>query len=421
MSVPNRLCFVRAALLLLAVAGLSLVCAQDRATAAELTQYFPAVPAGQQAPTPRCGWKIRWQVLERGTHNYGGSAVLEIQSVEFMKGYKADGSEDWIKVLNNLAMAEMYVPYHDGSTEFFDITGFSFPFVRARQDFIPPSGTVRATLHEDDYVISEVVDDHVRWMDNNDNNKVRRGQVLNLWATFTAGNYRYVLLYRFGDDGLISVRAGGTAENFFNLQAGQEDHATHIHMPAWRMEFDLGNAEANRIEMIERVIDTSTNRPTTLRRPFNAGREGGETWEPTKFSVLKITSSQTQNRHQPPRNVGYTLKPSRMGTLRNSSRPFTAFDFWVSRLNPDSEARAVQAPELRFIDVPQNVSSPEPIAGKAVVIWYHSSLNHIPRTEDYGAVGYRSTEGVAITAWTGFDLLPVDLWHKTPLHERGGN
>ena len=68
--------------------------------------------------------------------------------------------------------------------------------------------------------------------------------------------------------------------------------------------------------------------------------------------------------------------------------------------------------------MPKNVRNPEPIEGKAVAIWHTSGLNHIPRTEDFGARGYRSQDGVAIAAWTGFDLVPVDLWHQTPFPMR---
>lgn len=417
----------RGALAFFAGAAIGLALGPACANAVELTQYFPAAPAGQTAPPAHSGWKIRWEILEPLSHAYGGSAVWEIQSVEFMKGKKADGSEDWIKILNNLALAEMFVPYH-GGTKFYDISGFTFPFVRARADFLPSSGLIRGTVHDDGYVISEVADDQVRWVDNNapgtgtgpgGNDKVQRGQALHLWATFYSGNYRYVLLYTFADDGSIRVRAGGTAENLVDLETGGEaDHATHIHMPAWRMEFDLGNAEANKIEMVERMIDPVTNQVTSLRRPFNAGREGGEVWDPVKFSTLRITNSVTKNRHDPSRNVGYALKAVRTGSIR-TSEAFTASDFWVSRRDPDDPNRAVQGPELKFIDVPQNVATPEPIAGKSAVVWHHASLNHIPRTEDFGAEGYLSAQGVAVNYMTGFDLVPVDLWHMTPFLNRG--
>jgi Cu2+-containing amine oxidase len=71
-----------------------------------------------------------------------------------------------------------------------------------------------------------------------------------------------------------------------------------------------------------------------------------------------------------------------------------------------------------FIDVPDNVTSPEPITDKAAVVWYTTAINHMPRTEDFGSDGYRRTAGVAIAMWTGFDLMPHDLWDKTPFLQR---
>ena len=401
------------------------------AAAGELTQYFPAVPDGQPAPRAESGWKISWLVRQPGTHDYGGSAVWELRDVRFMKGYNADGSEDWVTVLNRLAMAEMYVPYHEG-TYFLDISGgvvgtdgkyhaFHFPMIKASEDSLPKHGVVRATLHEDKYVISEVVDDHVRWMDNRRGNRVRRGQTLHLWATFNSGNYRYLLRYSFADDGSIGVRAGGTAENYFSLEADGrgDDHATHIHMAAWRMEFHLGDPEKNKIETVQRRVNLITKEPRLERKLFRSGREGGMVWDPANFSMLRITSGVTLNRHDPPRHIAYVLRPVRTGTVRTRF-DFTKYDFWVTRLNPDNPRRAIDETglELRFIDVPKNVRNPEPITGKAVAIWHTSGLNHIPRTEDFGARGYRSQDGVAIAAWTGFDLVPVDLWHQTPFLKR---
>ena len=79
----------RVSLALLVCAAIGLGFGHSPAAAVELIQYFPAVPAGQTAPPAESGWKISWEVLEAGTHAYGGSAVWEIQSVEFMKGRKA--------------------------------------------------------------------------------------------------------------------------------------------------------------------------------------------------------------------------------------------------------------------------------------------------------------------------------------------
>jgi len=401
------------------------------ACAQQLTQYFPAVPDGQPAPRAESGWKISWLVRQPGTHDYGGSAVWELRDIRFMKGYHADGSEDWVTVLNRLAMAEMYVPYHEG-TYFLDVSGgvlgsdgklqaFHFPMIKASEEYLPKHGVVRATLHEGRYVISEVVDDHVRWMDNRDRNRVRRGQVMHLWATLNSGNYRYILRYTFADDGTIAVRVAGTAENLVSLEADGhgDDHATHLHMAAWRMEFHLGDPEKNKIETVQRRVNFVSKEPYLERKVYKGGLEGGMAWNAQRYTSLKITSGATLNRHDPPRHIAYALRPVRTGTVRTRF-DFTKYDFWVTRLKPDNPKRAVDAAglELRFVDVPKNVASPEPIDGKAVVIWHTSGLNHIPRTEDFGMRGYRSQNGVAIASWTGFDLVPVDLWHQTPFLKR---
>jgi Cu2+-containing amine oxidase len=52
-----------------------------------------------------------------------------------------------------------------------------------------------------------------------------------------------------------------------------------------------------------------------------------------------------------------------------------------------------------------------------VVIWHQAGLNHIVRNEDYGVSG-RKEEGAAINSWTGFDLVPSNLWHRTPFLDR---
>src|SRR4051812_22593294 len=95
-----------------------------KAQSNQLEQYFPAVPDGTTRSPSQSGWRIRYDVLAPGNHSYGRSGVLQFSSIEFMRGNKPDGSLDWIKILNNLAMAEMYVPYNDG-TYILDIQGRS--------------------------------------------------------------------------------------------------------------------------------------------------------------------------------------------------------------------------------------------------------------------------------------------------------
>lgn len=388
------------------------------ARAGEITQYFPVDADGSVSTNPESGWRLKWEVLERDTHSYGGSAVLEIQSVEFMKGYKDDGSEDWIKILNNLVLAEMYVPYNDGSTAFYDISGFNFDFIPAKLEQLPK--VAFSAKVEDQFVISEVIDDGIRWIDNFDSYKVRRGQLLRLRANLAAANYTYSIIYSFADDGRLSVDVGGTAQNYKDWDGSPEslNSAAHVHMGAWRMEFDLGDPDANKFEIVERLIDPSNELPSVSMRPFNSNFEGGENWDAENYTMVKITNTTSENRHDQPRNVSYVMKTRQLGHLKASAAPVTQFDFWVSRLIPDDPTRLAMAPELKYVDLPGNIEVPESIKEKSVVLWHNSSLFHIPRGEDFGPKGYYSNDGAAINAYAGFDLVPVNLWHKTPFVDR---
>jgi Cu2+-containing amine oxidase len=295
--------------------------------------------------------------------------------------------------------------------EIHDITDYGFSFVNASTSYIPNPGVISGRLLDDGVVIAEVTDENVRWMTST-TDQVRRGQVLDLWATLSAGNYRYVLRYGFSDDGSIKIRAGGTAQNLRSVPVGNHD-GVHIHMPAWRFEFDLGAPQANAIEVVERQSDPNSAAAHIVHRPFNGGLEGGEVWNPERFTTLMITSKTFDNRHDPPHKIGYKLVSARSGSTR-TYREYTKHDFWVTRIAPLAVTRSVDR-ELRFIDVPEYVRTPEPIDGAAVAIWHSTALHHVPRTEDFGAQGYDTYQGLALTMWTGFDLMPHNLWDKTPL------
>src|SRR5712691_4332694 len=114
------------------------------AHAVEIVQYFPVTPPDVPPAFPETGWRIRYEILPQLTHGYGGAAVWEIQSVEFMRGYTETGEQDWIKVLNNLALVEIYVPYYDGY-EIWDVQGLS-GFVPTSAAFVPGAGVLSATL-----------------------------------------------------------------------------------------------------------------------------------------------------------------------------------------------------------------------------------------------------------------------------------
>jgi hypothetical protein len=380
------------------------------ARAAEIVQYFPVTPPGAPPAPVETGWRIRYEILPSLTHGYGGAAVWEFQSVEFMRGYTPTGDQDWIKILDNLALAEMYVPYYGDGYEVFDLQGFS-GFVAASGDFFRNAAVFSFNVQPDGIVSAEVADDHVRWMSTA--NQVRRGQRLVLWATLAAANYRYVMRYSFLDDGTIRVRVAGTSQNFRAVPVGDE-LGMHVHLGAWRMQFNLGAPDANELHMVERVPDPDSAAATLDHRPFNNGVEGGDTWNPERFTTLMVESTAIDDLHSPPHKIGYKLVPMQSGLLR-TIRPYTQKDVWAALLTDPSGS----TDRLRYIDVPSYVELARPLAGQATALWVTAALNHIPRTEDFGAVDYNPADGVALTMWTGFDLMPHNFMDGTPLYQPG--
>ena len=373
----------------------------------EIVQYFPVSSTGVPPPFPDTGWRIRYGILGPLTHGYGNAAVWEIQSVEFMRGYTVTGDQDWIPVLKNLALVEMYVSYHDGY-EIWDMQGIS-GFVQASPALLPSAGVVSASVQPDGAVIAEVSDDHVRWMSIND--QVRRGQRLDLWATLSAANYRYIMRYSFLDDGTIQVRVAGTSQNLRSVPVG-DDAGMHVHQGAWRMEFDLGSPAANDIHVMERIADPDSAGATLQHRPFNNGQEGGEAWNPELFTSLVVESTVIDDRHTPPHKIGYSMMPLRGGALRNF-RKYTQKDVWAALLTAPNGS----TDRLRYLDVLNYVELARPLAGQPVALWVSAALHHVPRTEDFGPEGYNASQGVALAMWTGFDLMPHNLWDKTPLYQ----
>src|SRR5262249_41137595 len=151
-------------------------------------------------------------------------------------------------------------------------------------------------------VHKEVHDDGVRWMSAETDgqnliaDRVRRGEKLILWSTYYGANYRYLIEYNFGDDGMITCRLGFTGRNIFNRQEDLQD--THLHVGCWRMEFDLGDPlsgvggpRENDVSLVRRVFNETTERFGQVVRPFNKNTfgqacEGNARWRPTEFTSL---------------------------------------------------------------------------------------------------------------------------------------
>jgi hypothetical protein len=402
-------------------------------------QGFPAARADVNDLTRSdTAWEVEWEL----THPYNRpfsppGSVLRIKSAKFMWKDRY-GRPQWVTVVQRLELAEIYVPYNDGTTAFLDIHDMSFYITPARKQYLGPNCVAAGEILRSsnpawsERVHKEVHDDGIRWMSAETNgfnqlaDRARRGEKMILWATYYGANYRYLIEYSFGDDGMLTCRIGPTGRNIYNRQDDLGD--THLHIGCWRMELDLGDPvtklggpKDNEVLISRRVFDEATERFGQVTKPFaknNQGEasEGNARWVPEEFTTLRVQSKVRKNNHGRP--FAYDLISQRVGALRqlqpegygsrSANMDFVNYDFWVTRTEPNFTS---------YIDVPQYANQHRPLSGHPTTIWTCTPVLHFPRGEDFGPEdGKNSYQGLAITFWSGFFLKPRDLFDSTPLY-----
>jgi primary-amine oxidase len=364
----------------------------------EVVVEFPVGDAGGLEPRKATAWKVHFS---RGLHK-----GLYITGAWF----KRHLGEDWIKILNDVRVAELFVPYHQSNyIRYFDLTGFSFPLAQVREEDAGPNGTLLPPFPGDAYptVVKEIRDRGVVWKDYA--HGVRRGKELVIWGALEAGNYMYLMSYGFHDDGTISLRVGATGQNLPGHRMESHTHNAH-----WRIDIDLIDGKKNSA-MVMRHVEQSGGGlgAEDLEEPFNRGYEGGLDWEPKEFTMIRVASNR---KNAGGKTIAYDLMPVRMGSSRHAEE-FTRHDFWVTQSHPDRPL------EYIFSNLPAIVKDEEPVESADIVLWGTSTAHHEPRDEDGKPnsgprfwPGDDAWEGSALVMWSGFDLRPRNFFDRTPFY-----
>lgn len=402
-------------------------------------QGFPAVKADPNDLTnSETAWEVEWELTHpENKPLYPPGSVLRIRSAKFMWKDRY-GKPQWIVVARMLELAEIYVPYDNGWTAFLDVHDMPFHTNPARPEFLGPSCVLPGEILKStnpawsETVHKEVHDDGIRWMSAETDNRnqiadrARRGEKMILWSTYYGSNYRYLIEYAFGDDGMLTCRMGPTGRNLLNRQADRGD--AHLHIGCWRLEFDLGDPvsgmggpKENDVLLVRRVFDDATERFGQVAKPFAKNAlgiacEGNARWNAEEFTSVRVASRVRKNAHGNP--IAFDLIPQRLGALRQlqpeggadaANMDFINHDFWVTR---------TESGFTNYVDVPQYASQRRPLTGHPTTVWHCAPTLHHPRGEDFGSEdGKSSYAGLAITFWTGFYVKPRDLFDSTPLYQ----
>lgn len=347
-----------------------------------VSQSFPTSGPAQTT------WMICWREVagNDSLHNPNG---LVIGPVYFRKSPAAP----FIRVLWDLRVSDYFVPYHSGSPRYYDLSLFNFVLTGVTAADCPPSvgGALLSPR-----VCKEVHDRGLLWKDGA---SVRRGQELVLWGAIDAANYRYIQEYTFRDDGFIIGRMGATGQNL-----PTREHETHVHNAIWRADIDLDGVvnDAAVIRHAENPAD-----PTGVAIDSTTAILGatGLQWGARSHDAIQVTAP-VKNR--PGHQISYHFMPLVTGGgLTQHVEPFTHEDFWVTPYNPAQFA-------ARYL--PMYVAGSPSVAHRDLVVWFKGSLHHHPRDEDGVFTARHIWFGTADVMWTGFVLMPHDLFDCSPFY-----
>ncbi len=366
-----------------------------------LAQSIPAQPATDK-PSPACSvpyfveqtfpsagpaetrWRLCWQPV-------AGNGLV-ITSAYFQKSPESR----FVKIFGDARVSDIFVPYHDPNILRYLDVGYGFPLIPLNVSDCPQmlGGTLLGGGQE---VCKEIRDRGLAWKDHN---KVRRGEELVLWSVIDAGNYNYVVEWTFRDDGVVTGRLGSTGQN----------HPTwpliaHMHGAIWRLDIDLDGAAGDSAYLCKHkellpgrgAVDTMSM----------IDHESGWNWNPLEFTELGIHDATLKNANGKP--SVYHLMPLLFGTPRHAEA-FTKYDFWVTRNNDSSGG-----PENNGSLLPSYISPPQSVSNTDIVVWYYGGLHHVPRDED-GQYVDTVWKGETHIMWTGFMLMPHNLFDKTPFY-----
>lgn len=341
-------------------------------------------------------------------------------------------TSEWIRVLKEASVAEVFVPYHTFSFRLYDMQHATAASLlpMSSADAGPNGTTVMLSGQSAPQVAAELNDRGIAWLCKESHQIVRRGQEVALWGVFDAQNYDFIIDYRLRDDGSLGFRLGATGYNnpYFPPLSTTD---AHMHSILWRVDVDLNGSDGDSaVQLTHR--EGPLLRAVDVEEPFNNGKEGTMVWNPEQFSTVAI-EDKTLNAHGNP--IGYAIVGKPEGLSRHFGEAagvkprerFTMSDFAVTRYKQSEREAFFDTANVLWRDPDEyllgvapsagfGVSDAESITNTDLVLWYRSSVHHDPHDEDHAPGDPDDLmTGITLVHWTGFDLEPRNLFDYNPL------
>ncbi|ANP50248.1 primary-amine oxidase [Streptomyces griseochromogenes] len=397
-----------------ATAGAGPAVAQPKTAAAAAADCSAAYKIEQKLSTGTT-WHMCWR--------YDSKAGLVLENVS----YQPKGEAKPIKVLNSARLAQIDVPYDDGSVEYDDLTGFGF--AQGLVDLAPgecPGGTIKTIKVPDGDPEHPNVKGlctttrsrgHAYRMQGNSANKVfqTQGKDLLVYTVNKVGWYEYMTEWRFQDDGTINMNVGATGSLSYDdydagdgrgwpIGKGAKAYATsHSHNVFWRLDFGLDGSSRTKVEQYDSAVTAPARgqqAPTnkTTRTPVTKELAG----DYKTYRWWRVVSGTGKNKDGHARS--YEIVPG--PTTKYPGRSFTKHDVYFTEYNKceqfaSNNLGACPTGAGKSVDTwvnGQNLTHP--------VVWMNVGFHHIARDEDQQPMPIH---------WQGFAIAPRDVTAMNPL------
>lgn len=333
-------------------------------------------------------------------------------------------------MIKHAGMADIFVPYDDGSYSPYDMRGSYNNMDQMDAADLPAQLGSLVYLREasgnfyirDPYpkVAVECRETGIAWLCKQPGNHTRRrvNEVV-VWGVYDGGNYDNIIEYTFREDGSIGFRYGATG---YNLPG--KTSASHVHNGLWRVSTKLFGRDDNQVLQFQHVMNSDGT--MAMDSEPQIVHETALDWDLLKFNTVIVQSDTQMNSYG--HLMGYQFVPNnRTGTGRFSQRPpdkelWTLADYYVSNDNPGEDGSGSgmdnwrytwYSPDdylLRYVGDMQLVGD----TGDGIAIWYIGSAHHTPSDLD-NQKGSGNQTGITLVHWSGFDMEPHDLFDYNPL------
>ncbi|MFI1030845.1 copper amine oxidase [Streptomyces sp. NPDC020951] len=427
MRVPNLISGRRArtgALVGLSVAALATGAAAGAGPAAAQPKAAPAAAAADCSAAYRIEQKLSTGTTWRMCWRFESKSGLILEKIS----YQPPGETKPIRVLNSAKIAQIHVPYDDGTNEYNDITDYNFG--SGLVNMAPaecPGGTIRTVKVPDPFngqnanvkgLCTTTRSRGHAYRMQSDSNKVfqAQGKDLLIYTVNKVGWYEYITEWRFSDDGMINMNVGATGSlSPFDYDAGdgrgwpigkgaKSSATSHSHNVFWRLDFGLDGSSNTKVEQYDSVVSPP------------AGGQQGPTNKTTRTAVTKelagdaatmrwwrVVSATGKNKDGHARS--YEFVPG--ATTKYSGRPFTQHDIYFTQYN---SCEQYASNNVRSCGGPLHGYSVDKwVNGQTLthpVAWVNVGFHHIARDEDQEPMPVH---------WQGFSLAPRDVTAMNPL------